>query len=101
MPFFVVVGNLSRPGTALNMNLTCCWSFLLFSNCECVNWGERWEKDGVLYQKQAGPMAGVINMQCVVSSKEEQTRLIRACHVGTDVGNHYGHDKTLRKVKQH
>ena len=59
------------------------------------------EKDGVLYHKQAGPTGGVINMQRVVSSKEERTRLIRACHVGTDAMNHYRRDKTLSKVKQH
>ena len=58
------------------------------------------EKDGVLYHKQAGPTAGVISMQRVASSKEERTRLIRACHVGIDAGNHYGRDKTLSKVKQ-
>ena len=56
--------------------------------------------DGVLYHKQVGPTAGVISMQRVVSLKEEWTRLIRACHVGIDTGNHYGRDKTLSKVKQ-
>ena len=55
--------------------------------------------DGVLYHKQAGPTAGVISMQRVVSLKE-QTRLVRACHVSIDAGNHYGRDKTLSKVKQ-
>ena len=54
---------------------------------------------GLLYHKQAGPTAGVISMQRTVSLKE-QTRLIQACHVGIDAGNHYGRDKTLSKVKQ-
>ena len=55
------------------------------------------EKDGVLYHKQAGPTGGIINMQRVVSSKQEQTRLIRACHVSTDANYHYGHDKHLAR----
>ena len=42
---------------------------------------------------------GVVNLQRVVASRVERTRLIRACHDDID-GSHFGRDKNLNRVSQ-
>ena len=55
-------------------------------------------EDGVLYHKKDDVKAGVLNLRRVVVSREEQVRIMRACHDGVD-GCHFGRDKTFSKVK--
>ena len=41
----------------------------------------------------------MVNLQLVMASKDERSKLISACHDGIE-GSHFGHDKTLSKVYQ-
>ena len=75
MPFFVVVGNLSRPGTALHMNLTCCCSFFAVFKLRVHElgrkMGERW--DIVPETSGSNGRCNKYATCCVVERRADQT----------------------------